>query len=121
MAGDERFTGGVHAVPQLLALAEPPTAVFCFNDMTAIGVIKALQQRGYKVPQDLSVIGFDDLDIASFYHPSLTTVRQPIYQIGHSAAKMLYSLIQRKENIQAQVLEPELVIRESTAPLNMPI
>jgi DNA-binding LacI/PurR family transcriptional regulator len=121
MAGDERFTGGVHAVPQLLALAEPPTAVFCFNDMTAIGVIKALQQRGYKVPQDLSVIGFDDLDIASFYHPSLTTVRQPIYQIGRSAAKMLYSLIQRKENIQAQVLEPELVIRESTAPLNMPI
>jgi len=119
--GDEWFTGGVRAVAQLLALAEPPTAVFCFNDMTAIGAINALQQKGYKVPQDLSVIGFDDLDIASFYHPSLTTVRQPIYQIGRSAAKMLYSLIQSEENIQAQVLEPELVIRESTAPPNMPI
>jgi DNA-binding LacI/PurR family transcriptional regulator len=104
----------------LVALAEPPTAVFCFNDMTAIGVINALQQKGYKVPQDFSVIGFDDLDIASFFHPSLTTVRQPIYQIGRSTAKMLYSLIQNQENIQAQVLEPELVIRESTAPPNSP-
>ena len=121
MAGDEWFTGGVRAVAQLLALAEPPTAVFCFNDMTAIGVINALQQKGYKVPQDLSVIGFDDLDIAYYYHPSLTTVRQPIYQIGRSAAKMVYSLIQNQENIQAQVLEPELVIRESTAPPNSPI
>ncbi len=119
--GDEWFTGGVRAVAQLLALAEPPTAVFCFNDMTAIGVINALQKKGYKVPQDLSVIGFDDLDIASFYHPSLTTVRQPIYQIGRSAAKMLYSLIQNQENIQAQLLEPMLVIRESTAPPNIPI
>lgn len=121
MAGDEWFTGGVRAVAQLLALAKPPTAVFCFNDMTAIGVINALQQKGYKVPQDLSVIGFDDLDIAYFYHPSLTTVRQPIYQIGRSAAKMLYSLIQCQENIQAQVLEPELIIRESTAPPNSSI
>jgi DNA-binding LacI/PurR family transcriptional regulator len=121
IAGDEWFTGGVRAVAQLLALAEPPTAVFCFNDMTAIGVINALQQKGYKVPQDLSVIGFDDLDIAYFYRPSLTTVRQPIYEIGRSAAKMLYSLIQSQENIQTQVLEPELVIRESTAPPNSPI
>lgn len=116
VAGDERFTGGVRAVDQLLALPEPPTAVFCFNDMTAVGVINALLKKGINVPDDISVVGFDDLDIASFYHPALTTVRQPTYQLGREAAKMLSDLIAGKKSIKAQISKPQLIIRESTAP-----
>ena len=66
VAGDDRFTGGVGAIDKLLALPEPPTAVFCFNDMTAIGAMNALLQKGFNVPNDMSVVGFDDLDIASY-------------------------------------------------------
>ncbi|VAW31523.1 hypothetical protein MNBD_CHLOROFLEXI01-4299 [hydrothermal vent metagenome] len=117
VAGDERFTGGVRAVDQLLALPEPPTAVFCFNDMTAIGVINALLKKGIDVPNDISVVGFDDLDIASFYHPALTTVHQPTYQIGRESAKMLSAIIEGNKNIEAQLIEPKLIVRESTAPL----
>ncbi|MFQ5420982.1 MAG: substrate-binding domain-containing protein, partial [Anaerolineae bacterium] len=116
VAGDERFTGGVRAVDQLLALPEPPTAVFCFNDMTAVGVINALLKKGINVPKDVSVVGFDGLDIASFYYPALTTVHQPTYQIGRESAKMLSGLIEGKNNIKAQIIEPQLIVRESTAP-----
>ncbi len=116
VAGDDRFTGGVGAVDKLLALPEPPTAVFCFNDMTAIGAINALLQKGFNVPNDISVVGFDDLDIASFYYPALTTVHQPTYQIGREAAKMLSDLIEGKINIEAQITEPQLIVRDSTAP-----
>jgi len=117
VAGDERFTGGVRAVDQLLALPEPPTAVFCFNDMTAVGVINGLLKKGIDVPKDISVVGFDDMDIASFYHPALTTVHQPTYQIGRESAKMLSALIEGNKNIKAQLIEPQLIVRESTAPL----
>ncbi len=117
VAGDERFTGGVRAVDQLLALSEPLTAVFCFNDMTAVGVINALLKKGIDVPKDISVVGFDDLGIASFYHPALTTIHQPMYRIGRESAKMLSDLIEGKKNIKAQIIEPQLIVRESTAPL----
>ncbi len=116
VAGDERFTGGVRAVDQLLALPEQPTAIFCFNDMTAVGVINALLKKGIDVPQDISVVGFDGLDIASFYHPALTTVQQPTYQIGCESAKMLLGLIEGKKNIKARIIESQLIVRESTAP-----
>jgi LacI family repressor for deo operon, udp, cdd, tsx, nupC, and nupG len=116
VAGDDRFTGGVGAIDKLLALPEPPTAVFCFNDMTAIGAINALLQRGFNVPNDMSVVGFDDLDIASFYFPALTTVHQPTYRLGREAAKMLSNLIEGKNNIEAQLTEPQLIVRDSTAP-----
>ena len=116
VAGDDRFTGGVGAVDELLALPEPPTAVFCFNDMTAIGAMNALLQRGFNVPNDMSVVGFDDLDIASFYYPALTTVHQPTYRLGREGAKMLSDLIEGKNNIEAQITEPQLIVRDSTAP-----
>lgn len=116
VTGDERFSGGVHAVASLLALPEPPTAIFCFNDMTAVGVINALLQQGYTVPHDYSVVGFDDLDIASFYYPALTTVRQPIYHLGRRAAEMLAELVENGANVKAQVLAPQLIVRNSTGP-----
>jgi DNA-binding LacI/PurR family transcriptional regulator len=84
--------------------------------MTAVGVINALLKKGINVPDDISVVGFDDLDIASFYHPALTTVRQPTFQLGREAAKMLSDLIAGKKSIKAKISKPQLIIRESTAP-----
>ncbi len=115
VAGDGDITGGITAVPQLLAQDNRPTAVFCYNDMTAIGVINGLQQQGYRVPEDFSVVGFDDLNIASAYSPSLTTVRQPTFQLGQGAINVLRALTQGDENITPQVFEPEFIVRQSTA------
>ena len=106
--------GGITAVSLLLDLAEKPSAIFCFNDMTAIGVMNALQKRGYQVPRDCSVVGFDGLDITVHIHPSITTIRQPIYQLGHRAAGMLLDLIQGDSEVRSEILEPELIVRAST-------
>ncbi|MFQ5398531.1 MAG: LacI family DNA-binding transcriptional regulator [Anaerolineae bacterium] len=113
--GDGGIAGGIRAVAPLLDMAEPPTAIFCFNDMTAIGVINALQRRGYRVPGDFSVVGFDDIDIASYYFPPITTVRQPVYEMGQMAVTKLFALIRGSENVGPALLTPELVVRDSTA------
>lgn len=113
--GDGGVVGGIKVVSQLLNLPKRPTALFCFNDMTAVGVINALRQHGYEVPRDFSVIGFDGLHIAAYYYPSITTIQQPIYQLGQKAANMLFDLIAGKDDIEPEILEPELIIRDSTA------
>ncbi len=115
VSGDGSVIGGIKAVSQLMSLPEKPSAIFCFNDMTAIGVLNALQKQGYQVPRDCSVVGFDGLDIGTYYHPSLTTVRQPIYQLGYRATEMLLNLIRDDGEVGSEVLEPELLIRDSTA------
>jgi len=110
-------SGGLEAMQSLLALRERPTAVFCYNDMTAIGALRALHNAGCRVPADVSVAGFDDLQIAPFLEPPLTTVRQPKTEMGRRAASILLELLEGKE-LEAQITVPgELVIRESTAPL----
>lgn len=114
--GDGNISGGIRAVPRLLALPEPPTAIFCFNDMTAIGAINALRQRGYEVPYDLSVAGYDDLEMAAYYDPALTTVRQPTYRIGKNTFSLLLNLINGKRQTDPELINPELIIRASTAP-----
>jgi len=70
---------------QLLALNPPPTAVFCYNDMTAIGAAAALREAGLRVPEDVSLVGFDDIDWAAYSNPPLTTVRQPRRELGRRA------------------------------------
>ena len=110
--GDGGITGGIKAVSLLLNLPQPPTAIFGFNDMTAIGVINALRQRGYEVPRDFSVAGYDDLEMAAYYYPPLTTVRQPTYRIGQRAVNMLLKLINGGNNVTPEILDPELIVRE---------
>ena len=114
--GDGDITGGITAVPQLLALDNRPTAILCYNDMTAIGVVNGLQQQDHKVPDDFSVVGFDDLNIASAYSPSLTTVRQPTDQLGQNAISVLHTLAEGSDDIGPQILKPEFIVRQSTAP-----
>jgi len=112
--GDGGVIGGIKAASQLMALPEKPSAIFCFNDMTALGVMNALQKQGFQVPRDCSVVGYDGLEISAYYHPSLTTVRQPIYQLGYRAAEMLLDLIRGDGEVGAEILEPELIARDST-------
>ena len=111
--GSGRMAGSGSAVDQLLASPGRPTAVICYNDQTAIGVIQALYQRGFTVPVDISVVGFDDLEIAAYYLPRLTTIRQPNVELGRKAARILFDQI-RGVSIQAETLAPELIVREST-------
>lgn len=109
--------GGLEAMQMLLALKQRPTAVFCYNDMTAMGALRALHQAGVRVPSEMSVAGFDDLPIAPFLEPPLTTVRQPKAEMGRQAATILLELLEGKK-LQAQITVPgELIVRQSTAPV----
>lgn len=102
---------------QLLARKVPFTALFAFNDLAALGSIRALQEEGLRVPQDVSVVGFDDIQIAAFNTPSLTTVRQPLRKMGEIAAETLIQHIEGREDIPSRIaIEPTLVTRESTGP-----
>jgi LacI family transcriptional regulator, galactose operon repressor len=101
---------------QLLARKKPFTALFAYNDISAIGAIRAFQEQGLRVPQDISVMGFDDIPGAAFHTPSLTTVRQPLNRMGEVAAQSLLERIDgNKEYPEEIAIEPELVVRESTA------
>ena len=101
---------------QLLARRKPFTALFAYNDISAIGAIRALQEQGLRVPQDVSVMGFDDIPGAAFHTPSLTTVRQPLNRMGEVAAQSLLERIEGKKDYPAEIaIEPEFVVRESTA------
>jgi DNA-binding LacI/PurR family transcriptional regulator len=100
---------------QLLARNKPFTALFAYNDISAIGAIRAFQEHGLRVPQDISVMGFDDIPGAMFQTPSLTTVRQPLNRMGEVAAQTLLERIEGSVEDSDIAIEPELVVRESTA------
>ncbi|WP_444960006.1 LacI family DNA-binding transcriptional regulator [Nocardiopsis sp. M1B1] len=93
-----------------------PQAVFCANDQLALGVMKGLGQRGLRVPEDMSVVGYDNVDFADLVHPGLTTVAQPKYELGRAAMRLLESELNHGEHVHERVLfTPELVVRGSTA------
>jgi DNA-binding LacI/PurR family transcriptional regulator len=87
--GTGRADGGQRALPVLLSLDDPPSAVFCYNDMTAIGLIRAAREAGLSLPRDLAIVGFDDIAFAQFAHPPLTTVAQPVAKLGRGAMEMV--------------------------------
>lgn len=114
--GDGRPEGGMAAMESLLAWDEPPTAVFCYNDMSALGALKAIHMMGLRVPEDISVVGFDDLFVAEYATPPLTTVRQPRRQMGRMAMDTLLKLMEGAKVEEVVRVPGELIIRESTAP-----
>jgi LacI family transcriptional regulator len=109
---------GYKPMQALLKKTRDFTAVFCFNDIAAIGAIRALKDAGLTVPGDVSVVGFDDIQSAAYTTPSLTTVRQPLLEMGMRGAQVLLERIaNREKEFPAEiVMAPELVIRESTGP-----
>jgi LacI family transcriptional regulator len=117
LAGDHASPQpGYEGVQQLQARGAKYSAIFAYNDMSAIGAIQALQELGRSVPEDISVVGFDDVREASFYSPALTTVRQPLRKMGELASQILLDRIEGKEDGPNDVkVEPEFVVRNSTA------
>jgi LacI family transcriptional regulator len=113
--GDFHHEGGFARAVELLGLADPPTAIFAGSDQQAFGVYEAARQRGLRIPDDLSVVGFDELPVSRWASPPLTTVRQPLAEMGSTAAQMLGELIDggplRTNRVE---LSTELHIREST-------
>jgi LacI family transcriptional regulator len=100
---------------QLIERKSPFTALLAYNDVSAIGAIRAFQEAGRTVPRDISVVGFDDIAAAAFHYPSLTTVRQPLDRMGELAVEILIDRIENERETPAELaVQPELVVREST-------
>ncbi|MEW5959489.1 MAG: LacI family DNA-binding transcriptional regulator [Chloroflexota bacterium] len=112
---DNDFERGQAALDLLLSAGA--SAVFCYNDIIAIGLLIACRQRNLAIPQELSVVGFDDIEPASYITPSLTTIRQPRSKLGQLAMNMVLNLLNGQE-AQDQILACELILRESTAPVS---
>ena len=110
---------GYFAAQRLLASKAPFTAIFAFNDVSAIGAIRAVREAGLRVPQDVSVVGFDDVQSAAFQNPALTTVRQPLRTMGILAAEAIARQIASPSDhppSRQVIVDPELVVRDSTCP-----
>jgi DNA-binding LacI/PurR family transcriptional regulator len=114
--GDFSTASGEAAAQRLLACPQPPTAIFALNDRMAFGVVRAAADRGLRVPDDLSVVGFDDISQAALLTPALTTVRQPGYALGVAAARLLFALLDGAHPAPPEPIPTELVLRGSTAP-----
>ncbi|PTM59648.1 LacI family DNA-binding transcriptional regulator [Desmospora activa] len=116
LQGDFTKEGGYGAAKRLLAEGMLPQAIFAANDEMAIGLIEGLQQGGIGIPEEMAVVGFDDIQLASYIRPTLTTVRQPMYQLGSTAAKLLFRLLDGESNLDAVVLDTHLIERDSCPP-----
>ncbi|HEY3837605.1 MAG TPA: LacI family DNA-binding transcriptional regulator [Bryobacteraceae bacterium] len=114
LRGDGKAEQGEHAAARLLALPNPPTAIFCYNDMTALGALRAAAEHGLRVPQDVAIAGFDDLFVASYTTPPLTTIRQPKQEMGRRAMTILLDLLSGEVPETRILLPGELVVRGST-------
>jgi alanine racemase len=108
------FEYGQQAMKKILNLQDRPTAVFAVSDLLAIGALKEINTNGLHVPNDIAVVGFDKIDFSNLTNPTLTTIAQPMYKLGTTAARMLIDKIKGKE-VESILLDHELVIRESTS------
>jgi LacI family transcriptional regulator len=111
--GDFKNKGGYYVMNNFLKLADPPTAVFTANDLLAVGSIEAIREQGYDVPHDFSIVGFDDIQLASYLSPPLTTIRQPMLEMGYLAIIKLLERIGNKVSHENIFIKPELIERKS--------
>jgi DNA-binding LacI/PurR family transcriptional regulator len=114
--GDSTPDGGVQAMSILLRMPEPPSAVFCYDDMTALGAIRAARSAGCRIPEDISIVGFDDLPIVRFTDPPLTTIRQPMAKMGCLAMEAVLDLLGGSGLSHDIKVKGELIERSSCAP-----
>ncbi len=114
--GTRHAEEGRVAAKDLLRRGKSFTALVAFNDISALGAMTALREAGYKVPEDVSIVGFDDIEFASITYPPLTTIRQPLHEMGATAADLLLRKLTNDESVQSLRVRPELIVRSSTCP-----
>ena len=107
---------GYPVAQKLLARTTDFTALFAYNDLSAIGAIRAIREKGLRVPEDISVVGFDDINSAAFQNPGLTTVRQPLGAMATKAVRILIQRLNGGDDPKEVSVEPEFIVRESTGP-----
>ncbi|MBD1572980.1 HTH-type transcriptional repressor PurR [Vibrio sp. S17_S38] len=119
LEGNFECDTAVIAADKILAMEKKPSAVFCFNDIMALGLMSRLQEKGIKIPEDISIIGYDNIDLSAYFSPPLTTIHQPKRRVGKTAVEILLERIKDKEHAK-QVFEmfPELVERSTVKKLN---
>lgn len=118
--GDFTPASGFDAMKELLTLSNSPTAVFVASDVVAIGAIQAIKQSGLRIPQNIEIIGFDDIPMAEYFDPPLSTVRLPAFELGKEAGEQLIKMILGDgSNLPGVLLETELILRESTTSRNL--
>jgi LacI family repressor for deo operon, udp, cdd, tsx, nupC, and nupG len=118
LTGTFSIESGAEAADRLLSQSVPPTAIFCFNDEMAIGVLDMARQRNVRVPRDLSVVGFDDIRFARYVEPPLTTIAQPMRDIGDASVRLLLDIIHGRTTAPQSITLPHtLMIRSTTAPV----
>lgn len=115
--GDYSYASSVEAAGRLLDRPDRPTALLCISDVQALGALQAGRERGLHVPEELSVVGFDDVEYAAMFSPQLTTVRQPRYELGSAAASLLLAQMDGEQGGRVYFLPHQLVERDSTARL----
>jgi DNA-binding LacI/PurR family transcriptional regulator len=117
VADEDSPHGGLHATQRLLGTGFEPTAIVCVNDFMALGALKALRQRGLRVPEDVSVVGCDNISLSEFASPPLTTINIPRDRIGHIISKALMPADGESRALGREIeIDPELLIRDSTGP-----
>jgi LacI family transcriptional regulator len=114
--GTRHSEEGRIAAQELLRRGKPFTAIVAFNDVSALGAMAALREGGHKVPEDVSIMGFDDIEFASIAYPPLTTIRQPLHEMGATAAGLLLRKLANDEGVRNLRVRPELIVRSSTCP-----
>lgn len=117
--GDFECESAVTAARQYIAMDDRPTAIFCFNDIMALALISTFEQAGLRVPDDISIIGYDNIDLAPYFSPPLTTIHQPKQRLGQKAIEILMARVKDKQH-ERRIFEmaPELVVRKSVKDLN---
>ena len=122
LEGDFQYQSGYHAAQGLFGNRSAPTAIFACNDLMAIGVNRFAHEKGLRIPEQLSIVGFDDIRLAAYTHPPLTTIRQPKHTMGSSAAKLLLERMTNRDLApRLVVLETQLIVRESTDQVQKPV